>query len=261
MQVSQQNQAAQLLLNAYNSAPIPPLTATFDGMSPEDGYAIQLAQVAHWKERGRVINGYKVGLTSLAVQKQLGVDSPDFGHLFSDMYYLSGEAIPATAFLQARAEPEIAFILKKDLAGPGVTIADAISAVDYVVASLEIVDSRIADWKITLADTIADNASSGGVVLGTKPMKLEDADVRTLGVNLYRNGQLMHTGAGAAVLGSPISSLVWLANKLGSLGTVMEAGSVVLPGAVTPMVPGNPGDTVTAVFSGLGSVTARFAQD
>ena len=259
MQVQDHSDAAKLLLEAYGSAPIPPLTSTFSDMTPEDAYAIQLAQVEHWRSSGRVINGYKVGLTSLAVQKQLGVDSPDFGHLFTDMYFLSGEAIPASTYLQARAEPEIAFILKKDLAGPGVTIADAISAVDYVVASLEIVDSRIADWKITLADTIADNASSGGVVLGTKPMKLDEVDLRTLGVNLYRNGQLMHTGAGAAVLGSPISSLVWLANKLGSLGTTMQAGSVVLPGAVTPMVAGNPGDTVTAVFNGLGSVTARFA--
>ena len=259
MQAAQHNQAAQLLLEAYAGTPIPPLTTTFDAFSPEDAYAIQLAQVAEWKKRGRVINGFKVGLTSLAVQKQLGVDSPDFGHLFTDMYFLSGEAIPAGTYLQPRAEPEIAFVLKKDLAGPGVTIADAIGAVDYVVASLEIVDSRIADWKITLADTIADNASSGGVVLGTKPMKLDEVDLRTLGVNLYRNGQLAHTGAGAAVLGSPISSLVWLANTLGALGTKMPAGSVVLPGAVTPMVPGNPGDTVTAVFNGLGSVTARFA--
>jgi 2-keto-4-pentenoate hydratase len=259
MQAAQQREAADLLLEAYKGTPIAPLTSTFEGITPEDAYAIQLAQVETWKKQGRVINGYKVGLTSLAVQKQLGVDSPDFGHLFTDMYFLSGEAIPADTYMQARAEPEIAFVLKKDLAGPGVTIADAIAAVDYVVASLEIVDSRIADWKITLSDTIADNASSGGVILGTKPLKLEDVDLRTLGVNLYRNGQLAHTGAGAAVLGSPISSLVWLANTLGSLGTTMEAGSVVLPGAVTPMVPGNPGDVVTAVFDGLGSVTARFA--
>ena len=260
MQATQQAQAAKLLLEAYQGTPIPPLTTTFDTFSVEDAYAIQLAQVDQWRNSGRVTNGFKVGLTSLAVQKQLGVDSPDFGHLFTDMYFLSGEAIPAGTYLQPRAEPEIAFVLKKDLCGPGVTVADAIAAVDYVVASLEIVDSRIADWKITLADTIADNASSGGVVLGSKPMKIDEIDLRTLGVNLYRNGQLMHTGAGAAVLGSPISSLVWLANKLGSLGTMMPAGSVVLPGAVTPMVPGNPGDTVTAVFQGLGSVTARFAQ-
>lgn len=254
------NEAAQRLIQAYvTSTPIAPLTETHADLDIQDAYSIQLAQVDAWLKQGRVPAGHKVGLTSLAVQRQLGVNQPDFGHLFRDMFYLSGEAIAPGTFMQAKIEPEIAFVLKKDLSGPGVTIADAISAVDYVVASLEIIDSRIADWKIKLGDTIADNASSGGVVLGTKPMKLEDLDLRLTGAVLYRNGRIAASGAGAAVLGSPITSLVWLANTLGKLGTPLKAGSVILPGAITATVPANPGDTITAQFAGLGSVTARFA--
>lgn len=256
------HEAAQSLLRAYETGqPIAPLSQTYEGLDLEDAYAIQLEQVAAWTASGKEILGHKVGLTSLAVQKQLGVNQPDFGHLTNDMFYLSGQPIPPGTFMQPRVEPEIAFVLKKSLHGPNVTVAEAVQAVDYVVASLEIVDSRIADWKITLTDTVADNASSGGVVLGTKPMTLTDVDLRTLGANLYKNGRLQHTGAGASVLGSPISSLVWLANTLGRLGTTLEAGEVVIPGAITPMIPAAPGDTITAVFAGLGSVTAQFAQE
>jgi 2-keto-4-pentenoate hydratase len=253
--------AADLLLNSYASGEtISPLTATFENIDVEDAYAIQMLQVQRWLADGRKIVGHKVGLTSVQVQKQLGVNQPDFGHLFDDMFHLSGEEIAVGTYLQPKVEPEIAFVLKKTLSGPGVTIADAIGAIDYVVASLEIVGSRIADWKITLADTIADNASSGGVVLGTRPIKIEAADLRTLGAVVYKNGQIVQTGAGAAVLGSPISSLVWLANTLGRLGTSLEAGSVILPGAITPMVTAEPGDVITADFNLLGSVTATFAK-
>jgi 2-keto-4-pentenoate hydratase len=254
-------EAAELLLNSYASGQtIPPLTATFANIDAEDAYAIQLIQAKRWIDEGRKVVGHKVGLTSVQVQKQLGVNQPDFGHLFDDMFHLSGEEIPVGTYLQPKVEPEIAFVLKKDLIGPGVTIADAIGAIDYVIASLEIVASRIADWKITLADTIADNASSGGVVLGTRPIKIETADLRTLGAVVYKNGKIVQTGAGAAVLGSPVSSLVWLANTLGRLGTPLLAGSVVLPGAITPMVTAEPGDVITADFKLLGSVTATFAK-
>lgn len=255
-------EAAHALRDAYRTGnPIPPLSQTYSELDLEDAYAIQLAQVDAWLADGQSILGHKVGLTSLAVQKQLGVNQPDFGHLTNEMFYLSGEPIPVDQFLQPRVEPEIAFVLKSPLRGPNVTVAEAIRAVDFVLASLEIVDSRIADWKITLTDTVADNASSGGVVLGTRPMRLDDVDLRTLGAVLYKNGRIQHTGAGASVLGSPISSLVWLANTLGRLGTTLEAGEVVIPGAITPMVPAAPGDTITAVFAGLGSVTAQIAQE
>ncbi|MBK8446039.1 MAG: fumarylacetoacetate hydrolase family protein [Micropruina sp.] len=260
MQQHQRGEATRALLDAYREGPVAPLSATYPELDIEAAYAIQLAQVDHWRSQGRTVAGTKVGLTSLAVQKQLGVDQPDFGHLMADTFYASEQPIAADAFLQPRIEPEIAFVLKHDLAGPGVTTAQAIRAVDFVLASMEIVDSRIADWKITITDTIADNASCGGVVLGSKPQRLDAADLRLLGAVLYRNGQLVHTGAGAAVMGSPIAALVWLANTLGRLGTTLQAGSVVLPGAITPMIPVVPGDVVTANFAGLGTVTARFAR-
>jgi 2-keto-4-pentenoate hydratase len=254
------HEAAQLLLRSYElGQPIPQLSATYPELDLDDAYAIQLEQVKVWQATGRKVAGHKVGLTSLPVQKQLGVNQPDFGHVLSDTFFLSGEQIPVGTFMQPRVEPEISFVLKKDLAGPGVTVAEAIRAVDYVIGSLEIVDSRIADWNITLTDTVADNASAGGVVLGTKPMHIDERDLRLTGAILYRNGRIQHTGAGAAVLGSPISSLVWLANTLGRLGTTLKAGQVILSGAITPMVAAEPGDTITAVLAGLGSVTAQFA--
>jgi 2-keto-4-pentenoate hydratase len=253
-------EAAQLLLRSYElRQPIPPLSDTYPDLDIEDAYAIQLEQAKAWLASGRKVAGHKVGLTSRAVQAQLGVNQPDFGHLLSDTFYLSGEPIPPGTFMQPRVEPEISFVLKQDLAGPGITIAEAIRAVDCVIGSLEIVDSRIAEWNIKLTDTVADNASAGGVVLGTKPVRIEDMDLRLAGAVLYRNGRIQHTGAGAAVLGSPISSLVWLANTLGRLGTTLKAGQVILPGAITPMVAAGPGDTITALFAGLGSVTAQFA--
>ncbi len=256
-----QQEAAQALLEAYGGTPTAPLTETFDGLTVEDAYAIQLAQVARWTQDGRRIIGHKVGLTSVQVQKQLGVDQPDFGHLMDDFAYLEHDAIPMDRFLQPKVEPEIAFVLKKPLAGPGVTVTQAIDAVDYVLPAIEIVDSRVADWKIKIQDTIADNASSGAYVLGSTPTRLADVDLRLTGCVFTRNAQVVGTGGGGAVLGSPISSLVWLANTLGALGTTLEAGHVVLPGSVTPMSPVAAGDTFTATFAGLGSVTARFARN
>jgi 2-keto-4-pentenoate hydratase len=253
-------QAAEQLLRARRERrPIPPLASPERPVAIEEAYAIQLAQLEAWKAEGRTIAGYKVGLTSAAIQRQLNVDQPDFGHLFSDDFVLSGEAIEPARFIQPRIEPEISFVLKRPLAGPGVTVAQAIGAIDYAIASLEIIDSRIENWRITLPDTIADNASAGGVVLGTTPLALDGRDLRLAGCVLRKNGRIVQTGAGGAVLGSPISSLVWLANTLGGLGTVLEAGSVVMAGAMTAAVDAAPGDTVSAEIAGLGSVTAKFA--
>jgi 2-keto-4-pentenoate hydratase len=255
--------AAKLLLDAYTSGtPVAPLTETFDGLTIQDAYEIQLTQIESLVQSGRTVKGMKVGLTSAAMQNLLGVRQPDFGHLLDDFFFLEHAPIPVTGrFLQPRVEPEVAFVLKAPLRGPGVTVHEAVAAVDFVLPALEIVDSRIADWRITILDTIADNASSGGVVLGSTPTPLDRVDLRLGGCVFRRNGQVVGTGAGGAVLGSPISSLVWLANTVGALGTGLEAGWVVLPGAITAMVPVAPGDTFTATFSGLGSVTARFAED
>lgn len=253
-------EAAERLLAAYETRePIDPLTATYDGMGLDDAYAIQLHQLDRFAEHGRTVKGHKVGLTSMAMQRLLGVSEPDYGHLLDDFFYLEHLAIPTDRFIQARVEPEVAFVLKRDLRGPGVTAHEALAAIDFVLPALEIVDSRIRDWKIGLLDTIADNASSGAVVLGSTPTAVSDVDLRRGGAVLHRNGQVVGTGAGGAVLGSPLNSLVWLANTVGARGVTLEAGQVVLPGAVCAMVPVVAGDTFTATFAGLGSVTARFA--
>ena len=252
--------AVKSLLSVYDGAePIDPLTSRYPDLRLADAYAVQMAQVATWRDAGRQVKGQKVGLTSAAMQRQMGVDQPDYGHLFDDMFWLEYLPIPVSRFVQPRIEPEVAFVLKRPLRGPGVTAAEAAGAVDFVLPALEIIDSRIRDWAITIADTIADNASSGGVVLGSTPTALSDVDLRLGGCVVHRNGELVATGAGGAVLGSPLTSLVWLANTVGVHGVVLEAGYVVLPGSVTAAIPVAAGDAVTARFAGLGSVTARFS--
>jgi len=253
------DKAAGALLDAYATrAPLPPLTAVHPGLSVDDAYAIQLAQVQAWTIAGARIKGHKIGLTSTAMQRQMGVNEPDFGHLLESMFLPSDSTVSACRFLQPRIEPEMAFVLGRPLRGPGVTVTEAIAAVDFVLPALEIIDSRIADWRITLADTIADNASSGGVVLGSQPTRLNDLDLALTGCLLHVNGRLAATGAGGAVLGSPVNAVVWLANVLGPRGITMEAGHVVLPGSVTAAVPVSPGDSVTATFAAMGSVSVTF---
>lgn len=251
-------QIARSLLDAHEShQPIDPPSAS-SALSVDDAYAIQLLQVDHWVQGGATVRGHKVGLTSHAMQKLLGVDQPDYGHLLDSMLVASGERLAASRFLQAKVEPEIAFVLGRDLLGPGVTTVDALRAVDFAVASLELVDSRVKDWKITLADTIADNASSGAVVLASRPVTPAAVDLRLVGCNLFRNGRLADSGAGGAVLGDPVRALAWLANTLGARGVALHAGDVVMPGSCTSAVTAAPGDTFRADFAGLGSVTVAF---
>jgi 2-keto-4-pentenoate hydratase len=253
---------AGLLLSACQARiPVEPLTEKYQDLTLDDAYQIQLLQIRRRVTAGARVKGHKVGLTSAAMQRQMGVTQPDYGHLLDDMFWLEHQPIPASRFLQPRFEPEIAMVLERPLRGPGVTVAEAVAAVGFVLPALELIDSRIRDWKIGLVDTIADNASSGGVVLGSSPVPLPEIDTRLGGCNLRRNGKLAGTGAGGAVLGSPVSSLVWLANTVGAHGIVLEAGHVVLPGSITASVPAGPGDTVTATFAGLGSVTARLVDE
>jgi 2-keto-4-pentenoate hydratase len=253
--------AAETLLGAYASRhPVAPLTAARPDLSAADAYAIQLAQVTSWTAGGAVVKGHKVGLTSAAMQRQLGVDEPDFGHLLDTMFLPEGTAADYGRLLQPKAEPEIALVLGRALRGPGVTVAEALAAVDFVLPALEIIDSRIADWTITLPDTIADNASSGAVVLGSRPVRPESVDLALTGCLLYRNGRIEGTGAGGAVLGSPVNALVWLANTLGTLGVALAAGHVVLPGSVCAAIPFGPGDTVSAAFDRIGSVSITFSE-
>ena len=261
MDTASVDKAADALLGAYATRiPVPPLTGSHPGLPVGDAYAIQLAQVAKWTAGGALVKGHKVGLTSAAMQRQLGVDQPDFGHLTDAMFLPEGVTADFGRFLQPRAEPEIAFVLGRPLCGPGVTVAEALAAVDFVLSALEIIDSRIADWKITLPDTIADNASSGAVVLGSRPVKPDTLDLGLAGCLLHRNGRLEGTGAGAAVLGSPVNALVWLANTLGPLGVTLEAGHVVLPGSVCAAIPFGPGDTVSAAFDRIGAVSITFSE-
>lgn len=254
--------AAKNLLAAYRSGiPIDPLTTDFTDADLSVAYAIAQEQVRQWEADGDEIKGHKVGLASFAIQQQMGVDQPDFGHLTASMFHLENHPIPSSRFIQPRIEPEVAFVLGKPLTGPGVTVADAVRAVDCVLPALEIVDSRIKDWQIGIFDTVADNASSGGVVLGSRPMSLRDLDLRLAGCTLHINGELVATGAGGAVLGSPLNALVWLANTVGPLGVTLQPGHVILPGSMTRAFPVAPGATVVSTVAGLGSVTAVFGTD
>lgn len=252
---------ADQLAGAYETRqPIdPPSESTT--LTLEDAYGVQSLQVERWLSSGARVLGHKVGLTSQAMQRMLGVDRPDYGHLLDTMFLPPGEPVPPSRFIQLRVEPEIAFVLGRDLRGPGVTPADALRSVDFALAALELIDSRVKDWRIRLVDTIADNASSAAVVLGAHPVAPRDLDFRLVGCNFWRNGALVATGAGGAVLGDPISALAWLANTLGPLGTTLRAGEVVLPGSCTAAVPVSPGDTVRAELAGLGPVSVTFEKD
>jgi 2-keto-4-pentenoate hydratase len=250
---------ADQLLAAYRSRKtLPPLTSTYPGMTVEEAYAVQRRQIDTRTGAGAGIVGFKIGLTSAAMRQQLGVDQPDYGHLLTDMLHAADSPIPTGAFLQPRAEPEVALVLARPLHGPGLSVADVLGACAYALPAIEIIDSRITDWRIALEDTIADNASSGGLVLGGTPAALAGLDLALLGCVLRRNGRIQHTGAGAAVMGSPLHAATWLANTLGARGVGLAAGHVILTGSITAAVPVQAGDTVTATLDQLGSVTAVF---
>ncbi len=235
-----------------------PLTAEVPDLTVEEAYHVQLTNIDQKVKAGQRIVGKKIGLTSLAMQKLLGVDSPDYGHLLDSMVVENRGDISFSRVMQPKVEGEIAFVLKKDLLGPRVTTLDVIEATDYIVPALEIVDSRVADWKIKLPDTIADNASSGLYVLGGKPVKVEDVDLTQIGMVLYRNGQMVNTGVGAAALGNPAACVAWLANALFKFGIVLKAGEVILSGALSAAVNAEPGDTFTAKFAHLGEASVNF---
>ncbi|MFE5944567.1 2-keto-4-pentenoate hydratase [Streptomyces sp. NPDC056480] len=223
-------------------------------------YAVQTTLGDRRRAEGRRVTGWKIGLTSVAVQTQLGVDTPDFGRLTDDMAVPDGAEIPWGTVLQARAEAEVALVLEHDLTHERHTVADVIRATAFALPAVEIVGSRIRDWDISAVDTIADNASSGAYVLGTRPVTLRELDLRTAGMVLERRGEPVSTGAGAACLGNPLHAAVWLADTLVRLGRPLRAGDTVLTGALGPMTTVEPGDVLEARIDGLGSVRAAFGR-
>jgi len=237
---------------------IAPLTDTYAGIDVADAYQIQLANIARRLSAGAMVRGHKVGLSALAMQQMLGVHEPDYGHLLDDMFFFENDPIPTERFLQPRAEIEVAFVLGAPLRGPGVTVADVLRATEFVLPSIEIVDSRVAEWKIKIEDTIADNASSGALVLGARPSRLYGIDPALIGAVLRKNGEIIETGCSGAVLGNPVTAVAWLANKVAQFGVTLEPGHVVMPGSCTRMVGVQAGDEIRAEFDGLGHVTARF---
>lgn len=240
-----------------------PLTARGFDISIEDAYHIQQCMIARRLEKGvrgkpEKVVGKKIGVTSQAVMNMLGVHQPDFGYLTDGMVYNEGESIPFASLIQPKAEGEIAFLLKKDLMGPGVTAADVLAATEGVMACFEIVDSRIQDWKIKIQDTVADNASCGVFVLGDRVVDPRRLDLALCGMALEKNGEMLVTGAGAATLGHPVNAMVWLANTLGRLGIALKAGDIVLSGAMGAMVPVRQGDSLRVSIGGIGGCSVRF---
>lgn len=238
---------------------VDPLTTRHPDITIEDAYRIQQRLNARRVAAGETIIGKKIGVTSKAVMNMLGgVYQPDFGMLTDGMVYNEGQAIPASTLIQPKAEGEIAFILKRDLVGPGVSAADVVAATEGVMACFEIVDSRIRDWKIKIQDTVADNASCGVFVLGDRVVSPLDVDLNTCGMVLEKNGEIVATGAGAAALGAPVNAVAWLANTLGALGIPLKAGEVILSGSLAIMVPVKAGDSLRVSIGGIGGCSVRF---
>lgn len=256
---STRRQAAEALATAEaKRQPIAPLSENYPDIDVASAYAIQLLQIQARVERGEVVRGHKVGLASRAMQKMIGVDEPDYGHLLASMFVNEGQPIKAAELCAPMAEMEIGFVLGRKLSGPNATIADVLAATAYVCPAIEVVDSRVKDWKIKISDTIADNASSARVVLGGNRVPLDGLDLRTLGAVLRKNGEIIETGAGAAVLGNPATCVAWLANKVFHFGVTLEEGHVILPGALTRAVKVVAGDVVRADFDILGHVSVAF---
>lgn len=247
--------AQDLRIAAKTKRALAPLSTTYQLSDVNDAYAVQQINTQHRVDAGARIIGKKIGLTSLAVQQQLGVGQPDFGVLFHDMEVLNGLSVSMSDLMQPRAEAEVAFVLGEDLDYEHLTIVDIMAAIDYALPAIEIVDSRIADWKIGITDTVADNASASHFVLGHTPRTLDEFDVVGCQMEMVKNGEMMSTGTGGACMGSPLNAVLWLAKKMFEMEVPLEAGEVILSGALGPVVDFGAGDEVVAVIEELGKVS------
>ena len=258
-QSTQLTDAAALLYDAQRSAvPIAPLTQTYPDLDVSQAYSVQRLNLTRRINQGGVLRGHKIGLTSAPMQQLLGVSEPDFGYILDTMMLPNGAQVPMSSFCAPRVEPEVAFLLSAPLRGPGVTVDDVMAATEAVAPALEIVDSRIADWRITLADTIADNASSGAVVLGDWVPIRDLPPLPETTATLAVNDTVVGTGEGTAVMGDPAAAVAWLANALARYGTAIEPGQFVMSGSYTTASFVVAGDHASAVISGLGAVTVSF---
>ncbi|MBW8036337.1 MAG: 2-oxopent-4-enoate hydratase [Planctomycetes bacterium] len=254
-----QNYGDELYEALTNCQMVEPLTDREPDMTIEDAYGVSTRLLERRLDSGETVIGKKIGVTSKAVQNMLNVYQPDFGYLTDAMVYESGGTIPVTEkMIQPKAEGEIAFILKKDLKGPGVTTSDVLQATDFVVPCFEIVDSRVRDWNIKIQDTISDNASCGYFALGNQAADPRKLDLSTVGMVFERNGSVVATGAGAAALGSPLICVAWLANTLGQFDITLKAGEVILSGSLVPLIPIESGDHMTVQIGGIGSASLCF---
>ena len=249
--------AARLREAENTRVPIDAISKIDKELQIRDAYQIQMINIEEKLQNGDQITGKKIGLTSLAMQNLLGVNQPDYGHLLKSMEVKEGQT-DRKSMLQARAEAEIAFVLNKDLNGGGITAEDVIHATEYISAAIEIVDSRIADWKINIIDTIADNASSGRYILSPKKVDPRGIDLKKIHMIFKKNGERINEGIGDAVLGDPAYAVAWLANAMADFGVPLKKGEVILSGALSAMAPAESGDIFSAEFDELGEISVRF---
>lgn len=253
-------EAAGALAAAEGSrVPIEPLTRTYPHIGVDDAYAIQRLNVHRRVASGHMLKGHKVGLTSEAMQRRFGIAEPDYGHLLDHMFAFEGMELERSAFISPQVECELAFVLARRIEGPGVIVADVARSVDFALPALEIIDSRIRDWDIRIQDTIADNGSSGAVILGGRPVSLAAFDPRKVGATVVLGAAVREQGTMAAVWGNPLTVVAWLANKLASFGLALEEGHVIMTGSATAAIPVDSGDIVRATIEGFGEMEVRFA--
>jgi 2-keto-4-pentenoate hydratase len=250
--------AADLAQAERSREPIAPLTAAYPDIDVVDAYEIQLINIRQRVAEGARVLGHKVGLSSLAMQQMMGVDEPDYGHLLDEMQVFEDTPVKAGRYLYPRVEVEVGFILSDDLPGAGCTEEDVLAATEALVPSIELIDTRITDWKIALCDTIADNASSAGFVLGAARVSPADIDVKAIDAVLTRDGEVIAEGRSDAVLGNPVTAVAWLSRKVESFGVRLKKGDIVLPGSCTRAIDAHAGDEFVADFTGLGSVRLSF---